>query len=229
MCPGFQSLTQAGLQHLTSLERLGIWDCPKLQYLTKERRPDSLRRLWVYKCPLLEQRCQFEKGQEWCYIAHIPQVKINGVLIFKPEVNIWRVERRIDTSDLAVFPKPSEPLPCSSEDSLKLETWNRGRLIPGRLHFKHTTKSHISGGTVPLIFQKESCYHGAEAYPFIFAEIEFKRALALSSLEELRISNFPKLQLLDRCALFWNINDNLQTGRLEWLLLHSHYGTTCCF
>ncbi|RVW70955.1 putative disease resistance RPP13-like protein 1 [Vitis vinifera] len=28
------------------------------------------------------------------------------------------------------------------------------------------------------------------------------RALALSSLEELRISNFPKLQLLDRCALF---------------------------
>nr|CAN66640.1 hypothetical protein VITISV_013554 [Vitis vinifera] len=153
MCPGFQSLTQAGLQHLTSLERLGIWDCPKLQYLTKERRPDSLRRLWVYKCPLLEQRCQFEKGQEWCYIAHIPQVKINGVLIFKPEVNIWRVERRIDTSDLAVFPKPSEPLPCSSEDSLKLETWNRGRLIPGRLHFKHTTKSHISGGTVPLIFQ----------------------------------------------------------------------------
>ncbi|RVW67003.1 putative disease resistance RPP13-like protein 1 [Vitis vinifera] len=133
MCPGFQSLTQAGLQHLTSLETLSIRDCPKLQYLTKERLPDSLYCLSVNNCPLLEQRCQFEKGQEWCYIAHIPQVEINGVLIFKPEVNIWRVERRIDTSDLAVFPKPSEPLPCSSEDSLKLETWNRGRLIPGGL------------------------------------------------------------------------------------------------
>ncbi|KAL6311937.1 hypothetical protein AAG906_025681 [Vitis piasezkii] len=124
MCPGFQSLTQAGLQHLTSLERLSIGDCPKLQYLTKERLPDSLCCLSVKNCPLLEQRCQFEKGQEWCYIAHIPQVEINDVLI---------VERRIDTSDLAVFPKPSEPLPCSSEDSLKLETWNRGRLIPGGL------------------------------------------------------------------------------------------------
>ncbi|KAL6328900.1 hypothetical protein AAG906_003917 [Vitis piasezkii] len=203
MCPGFQSLTQAGLQHLTSLETLSIRDY-------------SLCYLSVNYCPLLEQRCQFEKGPEWCYIAHIPQVEINGVLIFS------------EIGDL-----------------------EQGRLIPGRLHLKHTTKSHISwncsaylsGGLLsfsPPIslmqawgnlggIRKESCYHGAEAYPFIFAEIEFKRALALSSLEELRISNFPKLQLLDRCALFWNINDNLQTGRLEWLLLHSHYGTTCCF
>ncbi|XP_034701748.1 putative disease resistance RPP13-like protein 1 [Vitis riparia] len=79
--PQLQSLTQAGLQHLTSLETLSIQDCPKLQYLTKERLPDSLCCLTVKNCPLLEQRCQFEKGQEWCYIAHIPQVQINGVLM----------------------------------------------------------------------------------------------------------------------------------------------------
>ncbi|KAJ9687557.1 hypothetical protein PVL29_016159 [Vitis rotundifolia] len=79
--PQLQSLTQAGLQHLTSLEILIIGECPRLQYLTKERLPDSLCYLRVHNCPLLEQRCQFEKGQEWCYIAHIPQVVINGVLM----------------------------------------------------------------------------------------------------------------------------------------------------
>ena len=73
-CDALQSLTEVGLQHLTSLEQLWIFNCRKLQSLTRERLPDSLTVLNINNCPLLEQRCQFEGGQEWDYIAHIPQI-----------------------------------------------------------------------------------------------------------------------------------------------------------
>ncbi|KAL6328522.1 hypothetical protein AAG906_038717 [Vitis piasezkii] len=86
-CRGLQSLTEAGLHHLTTLKTLWINECPKLQYLTKERLPDSLSSLFVYHyslcsldvcdCPLLKQRLQFEKGQEWRYISHIPKIVID--------------------------------------------------------------------------------------------------------------------------------------------------------
>uniref|UniRef100_F6HPU8 Disease resistance RPP13-like protein 1 n=1 Tax=Vitis vinifera TaxID=29760 RepID=F6HPU8_VITVI len=79
-CVRLQSLTEAGLHHLTTLETLSIVRCPKLQYLTKERLPDSLCSLDVGSCPLLEQRLQFEKGQEWRYISHIPKIVIDWVL-----------------------------------------------------------------------------------------------------------------------------------------------------
>ncbi|XP_034703212.1 putative disease resistance RPP13-like protein 1 [Vitis riparia] len=80
MCERLRSLTEAGLHHLTTLETLIIWGCPKLQYLTKERLPDSLSYLYVRECPSLGQRCQFEKGQEWRYISHIPKIVIDEVL-----------------------------------------------------------------------------------------------------------------------------------------------------
>ncbi|RVW93674.1 hypothetical protein CK203_028892 [Vitis vinifera] len=80
-CGRLQSLTEAGLHHLTTLETLHIDDCPKLQYLTKERLPDSLLYLHINECPPLEQRLQFEKGQEWRYISHIPKITI-GLELF---------------------------------------------------------------------------------------------------------------------------------------------------
>ncbi|KAJ9685851.1 hypothetical protein PVL29_017787 [Vitis rotundifolia] len=76
-CGRLQSLTEAGLHHLTTLESLRIWECPRLQYLTKERLPDSLSDLYVYNCPPLEQRLQFEKGEEWRYISHIREIVID--------------------------------------------------------------------------------------------------------------------------------------------------------
>ncbi|XP_034703857.1 putative disease resistance protein At3g14460 isoform X2 [Vitis riparia] len=79
-CPMLQSLTKVGLQHLTSLKKLYIKNCRKLKYLTKERLPDSLSLLRISECPLLEKRCQFEKGEEWRYIAHVPKIVINLVL-----------------------------------------------------------------------------------------------------------------------------------------------------
>ncbi|XP_034680626.1 putative disease resistance RPP13-like protein 1 isoform X2 [Vitis riparia] len=69
-CPELKSLTEAGLQHLSSLEKLQ----------TKERLPNSLSSLAVEKCSLLEGRCQFGKGQDWQYVAHIPHIIINDVL-----------------------------------------------------------------------------------------------------------------------------------------------------
>ena len=80
-CPMFQSLAKEGLQHLTSLQKLYIRACPKLKYLTKQRLPPSLSSVSVRNCPLLEKRCQFEKGEEWPYISHVPKVLLNSVLL----------------------------------------------------------------------------------------------------------------------------------------------------
>ena len=78
--PVVESLREVGLQHLTSLRELSIFDCGQLQYLTKQRLPNSLNCLRIYDCPLLKHRCQFEKGQDWEYIAHSPCILIDDVL-----------------------------------------------------------------------------------------------------------------------------------------------------
>ena len=78
--PVLESLREVGLQHLTSLKQLSISNCGQLQYLTKQRLPNSLNCLRIYNCPLLKHRCQFEKGQDWEYIAHIPCILIDDVL-----------------------------------------------------------------------------------------------------------------------------------------------------
>ena len=78
--PVLESLREAGLQHLTSLKQLSIYDCGQLQYLTKQRLPNSLNCLRIEDCPLLKHRCQFEKGQDLEYIAHIPCILIDDVL-----------------------------------------------------------------------------------------------------------------------------------------------------
>ncbi|KAJ9687476.1 hypothetical protein PVL29_016099 [Vitis rotundifolia] len=78
--PVLKSLGEVGLQHLTSLKELSISNCHRLRCLTKERLPNSLSFLKIQRCPLLKDGCQFEKGQDWEYIAHIPRMVIGGVL-----------------------------------------------------------------------------------------------------------------------------------------------------
>ena len=78
--PVLESLREVGLQHLTSLKKLSFSNCQHLQCLTKERLPNSLSCMTIGGCPLLEDGCQFEKGQDWEYIAHIPRIVIGGVL-----------------------------------------------------------------------------------------------------------------------------------------------------
>ena len=49
--------------------------------LTRSRCSPSLSYMSVQNCSLLEKRCQFEKGEEWPYISHVPKIEINSVLI----------------------------------------------------------------------------------------------------------------------------------------------------
>ncbi|PPD90555.1 hypothetical protein GOBAR_DD12483 [Gossypium barbadense] len=51
-----------GLQHLTSLQQLGIYDCPKLASLPEKDMLLSLERLSIQRCPLLEEGCSRAKS-----------------------------------------------------------------------------------------------------------------------------------------------------------------------
>ncbi|KAL6326895.1 hypothetical protein AAG906_012171 [Vitis piasezkii] len=79
-----ESLAFLSLQTLTSLRKLDVFQCPKLQsFIPREGLPDMLSELYIRDCPLLIQRCSKEKGEDWPKIAHIPCVKIDGKLILE--------------------------------------------------------------------------------------------------------------------------------------------------
>ncbi|GMN32175.1 hypothetical protein TIFTF001_041692 [Ficus carica] len=59
-----RDLNQMGFQHLNSLEKLEIWCCENLQSLPDAGLPLSLSYLGIYKCPLLEPRCQKGAGSD---------------------------------------------------------------------------------------------------------------------------------------------------------------------
>ncbi|KAG6621466.1 hypothetical protein I3842_Q025700 [Carya illinoinensis] len=69
------SLDKKGLQRLTSLELMYIYDCPNLKFVPKDGFPASISSLDISNCPLLEKQLQNKKGKEW--VAHIPSVRIN--------------------------------------------------------------------------------------------------------------------------------------------------------
>ncbi|XP_068640171.1 putative disease resistance protein RGA3 [Aristolochia californica] len=62
------------LKNLTSLQRLELNSCPKLASLPENGLPNSLQLLKIIWCPLLEERCKKETGEDWPKIAHIPKV-----------------------------------------------------------------------------------------------------------------------------------------------------------
>ncbi|KAG4148645.1 hypothetical protein ERO13_D05G297933v2 [Gossypium hirsutum] len=81
--PNLKSLEYKGFQHLTSLSRLLIDSCPKLQSMPPNMLPPSLSRLCISNCPLLEERCEKEKGKDWANISHIPVIEIGGEVMMK--------------------------------------------------------------------------------------------------------------------------------------------------
>ncbi|CAN6561906.1 unnamed protein product [Malus baccata var. baccata] len=76
-----KSLEGKGIQHLTSLQELYIYECDSLKFLPKEGLPASLRRLRIWHSSSLEKRCQEKTGEEWSKIAHIPCIDIGNQVI----------------------------------------------------------------------------------------------------------------------------------------------------
>ncbi|XP_020215714.1 putative disease resistance protein At3g14460 [Cajanus cajan] len=64
-----------GLLHLTSLQKLQIEDCQKLENMAGERLPLSLIKLQIISCPLLQKRVKHR--QIWPKISHIPGIKVD--------------------------------------------------------------------------------------------------------------------------------------------------------
>ncbi|XP_034701515.1 putative disease resistance RPP13-like protein 1 [Vitis riparia] len=79
--PNLMSLESLELQLLTSLKKLEIRNCPKLQFLTEEQLPTNLSVLTIQNCPLLKDRCKFGTGEDWHHIAHIPHIVIDDQVL----------------------------------------------------------------------------------------------------------------------------------------------------
>ncbi|KAM0009640.1 putative virus X resistance protein-like, coiled-coil [Helianthus debilis subsp. tardiflorus] len=65
-----------GLQHLTSLEHLFLYNCPKIIHLPETLLP-SLLSLSISDCPKLEERCAGRGSHYWPRISHIACININ--------------------------------------------------------------------------------------------------------------------------------------------------------
>ncbi|XP_027768757.1 putative disease resistance RPP13-like protein 1 isoform X2 [Solanum pennellii] len=74
-CPNLQSLSESALP--SSLSHLDISNCPNLQSLPLNGIPSSLSKLSISECLLLEPLLEFEKGEYWPQIAHIPTIDID--------------------------------------------------------------------------------------------------------------------------------------------------------
>ncbi|XP_024024811.1 putative disease resistance protein At3g14460 [Morus notabilis] len=79
--PNLTTLNSNGFRQLTSLEKLSISWCARLECLPEEGLPVSLSHLWIYNCPLLKDRCEREKGEDWHKISHIAFVHVDWELV----------------------------------------------------------------------------------------------------------------------------------------------------
>ncbi|TXG74511.1 hypothetical protein ES288_1Z038200v1 [Gossypium darwinii] len=90
-----------GFQYLTSLQKLRIYQCPKLTSLPEKDMLLSLEYLCIQRCPLVQEGCSRGKGREWFKIAHIPYVRIDMQVISPRALNLIEVAKSgIDFSTL---------------------------------------------------------------------------------------------------------------------------------
>ncbi|CAL1386012.1 unnamed protein product [Linum trigynum] len=70
-------LKYLGVCNLTSIQYLGIRDCPRLATLPPAMRClTRLQKLSIQECPLLKERCREGVGEDWPNISHIPSVEL---------------------------------------------------------------------------------------------------------------------------------------------------------
>ncbi|KAH0747044.1 hypothetical protein KY285_008701 [Solanum tuberosum] len=74
-CPSLQSLPESGMP--SSLSVLHIFNCLNLRSLPESRIPPSISNLNICNCPLLKPLLEFNKGDYWPKIAHIPTIYID--------------------------------------------------------------------------------------------------------------------------------------------------------
>ncbi|MFS7925441.1 putative leucine-rich repeat domain superfamily [Helianthus anomalus] len=65
-----------GLQHLTSLQHLAIYSCPKVNDLPETLLPSLLSLRILDGCPKLKERCEGRGSHYWPRISHIPCIYI---------------------------------------------------------------------------------------------------------------------------------------------------------
>ncbi|KAJ4832874.1 hypothetical protein Tsubulata_043546, partial [Turnera subulata] len=68
------------LGNLSSLEDIKIRNCKNLKHLPSSAAMhclSKLKRLWIFRCPILGENCAMETGSEWSKICHIPNIVVN--------------------------------------------------------------------------------------------------------------------------------------------------------
>ncbi|GAY63794.1 hypothetical protein CUMW_228520 [Citrus unshiu] len=75
--PNLERLSSS-IVDLQNLTELYLCDCPKLKYFPEKGLPSSLLQLWIYLCPLIEEKCRKDGGQYWDLLTHIPLVEIDS-------------------------------------------------------------------------------------------------------------------------------------------------------
>ncbi|KAF8034293.1 hypothetical protein BT93_C0552 [Corymbia citriodora subsp. variegata] len=64
--------------HLPSLQKLWIGECPKLRDLPEDGLPPSLREFWIERCENLKDGCSKHSGDYWPLIQEIPRIFIDN-------------------------------------------------------------------------------------------------------------------------------------------------------
>ncbi|RWR73632.1 putative disease resistance protein RGA1 [Cinnamomum micranthum f. kanehirae] len=76
-CPKLQSLFD-GFEQLKSLRRVNIYNCPELKHFPPLQHLTTLEKLEISNCPLAKEQLQKEIREGRCNVSHICSIKIDG-------------------------------------------------------------------------------------------------------------------------------------------------------